>query len=113
MGPLLCLSCALEGAQLRRAVTVHGGVSLCPRHLRRTSGEATGSNRSGRPGAGLRCGPCRQSGREHVARFVLDAEPLCIRHAADAVHPDDDMRAHDLAHGLYLRLHAGGEPDRY
>lgn len=35
------------------------------------------------------------------------------RRAADAVHPDDDMRAHDLAHALYLRLHAEGTPDAY
>ncbi len=61
----------------------------------------------------LACAPCRRSGREHVAWFVLDAAPLCIRHAAEAVHADDDMRAHDMAHSLYLQLQAQGEPDRY
>jgi hypothetical protein len=105
---LLCLPCALEGAPLQRAVTVLGGTSMCARHPRPTPGVA-----ARRPGGVRACDVCRRSGREHLARFMLDAAPLCIRHAADAVHPDDDMRAHDLAHGLYLQLQAQGEPDRY
>ncbi len=60
-----------------------------------------------------RCALCRESGREHLAWFVLYSTPLCIRHTAEAVHPDDDMRAHDMAHRLYLHPHSQGEPERY
>jgi hypothetical protein len=44
---------------------------------------------------------------------VLESTPLCIRHTTEAVHPDDDMRAHDMAHRLYLHLQSQGEADRY
>ena len=37
----------------------------------------------------------------------------CIRHTAETVHPDDDMRAHAMAHSFYLQLQAHGESDRY
>lgn len=105
---MLCLPCALEGGPLQRAVIVQGGTSMCARHRRPTPGEA-----AKRPGHRRACDVCRRSGREHVAWFMLDAAPLCIRHAAEAVHPDDDMRAHDMAHSLYLQLQAQGVPNRY
>jgi len=108
MRPMLCLPCALEGFRLEQAVAVQDGTSMCARHGR--PGPRRGSRRRG--GREL-CGLCAQSAREHVAWFVLDSTPLCIRHTAETVHPDDDMRAHAMAHGFYLQLQAHGESDRY
>lgn len=50
---------------------------------------------------------------EHRAYFVVDQQTLCIRHAADAVFPEDDMGAHDMAHAAYLRLREDGVTDAY
>ncbi|WP_186526151.1 hypothetical protein [Leekyejoonella antrihumi] len=49
----------------------------------------------------------------HRAYFVVDQQPLCIRHAADAVFPADDTRAHDMVHAAYLRLQGDGVSDAY
>jgi hypothetical protein len=49
----------------------------------------------------------------HRAWLVIDGVHLCVRHGADAWFPDDDMGAHDMAHGLYLQLHAEGVRDTY
>jgi hypothetical protein len=49
----------------------------------------------------------------HQAYFIVGDSPLCIRHAADAVFSDDDMRAHDMAHAAYLHLNAHGVNDAY
>jgi hypothetical protein len=89
-------------------VTVQDGTSMCVRHRRQARGGAS------KPRGGQEaCELCRQSGCGQIAWCVLDALPLCIRHTVEAVHPDDDMRVHDMAHSLYLHLQAQGEPDRY
>lgn len=54
------------------------------------------------------CGATR-----HRAYFVVEQEPLCIRHAADVVFPDDDMGAHDMAHAAYIKLNLMGVTDAY
>ncbi len=45
--------------------------------------------------------------------FIVDQVPLCIRHAADAVFPEDDMGAHHMAHAAYLRLQVDGVRGAY
>lgn len=49
----------------------------------------------------------------HRAYFIVDGHSLCIRHAADAVFPFDDMGAHHMAHTAYLRLRDRGVTDAY
>jgi hypothetical protein len=66
------------------------------------------------PAQGMdRCVACADEGNVHAAWLVNAAMPLCVRHAADTVFPHDDMRAHDMAHGLYLHPHAQGVRDAY
>ena len=49
----------------------------------------------------------------HPAYFLVSNEFLCIRHAADAAFPDDDMGAHDMAHAAYLALNLRSIRDVY
>lgn len=98
----------LEGARASEAVAVQDGMSVCGRHVRPS---AVGSRIT--PRGGEACAQCRRAGRDHVARFVCGGAPLCIRHAADEVFPQDDMAAHHMAHGLYLQLQARGVHDSY
>lgn len=57
---------------------------------------------------------CRWCDRwPHRAYFIVDQLPLCIRHAADAMFPDDDMEAHAMAHAAYLALGAAGVRGAY
>lgn len=58
-----------------------------------------------------RCIECGDGSRS--AYFVVEGKPLCIRHAADTVFPEDDMSAHDMAHAAYLALNASGDIDAY
>lgn len=79
------------------ASSVFDGRSACADH--------TGSVPVQRDGAALEaaeldCRWCRQA--PHRAYFVVGRHALCIRHAADAVFPNDDMRAHDMAHAAYV-----------
>lgn len=113
MTVLLCLQCGmvddhLQGAQANEAVAVRDGVSVCGRHIRPS---AVGSSLTSHEGDV--CAQCRRTGRHHIARFVHSGSPLCIRHAADEVFPQDDMAAHQMAHDLYLQLHARGVRDSY
>jgi hypothetical protein len=57
------------------------------------------------------CSVCGST--QHPAYFVVGDEALCIRHAADAVFPDDDMSAHDMAHAAYIRLKSSGVANPY
>lgn len=60
---------------------------------------------------------CVQCPRERRAWFVVDAEPLCIRHAAFAATAEDgvedDMAAHSFAHAVYRGLGALGVSSAY
>jgi len=110
VGRILCLYCALGEARRQdlRADGVYDGTSLCAGHA-----EAVPATPSLGPYDGAACAQCAEAGRRHAAWFALDDVPLCVRHAADEVYPRDDMAAHQVAHDLYLRLHAEGEQDRY
>ena len=59
----------------------------------------------------IQCKQCVQV--PHRAYFIVDHLPLCIRHSADAVFPDDDMGGHDMAHAAYLGLQRDGVHDTY
>jgi hypothetical protein len=101
-----CADHAARQNQLVGATSVVGGRSVCTEHTRSTSA----------PPVPLKahvpdCAWCKRW--THRAYFVVDQLPLCIRHAADAMFPDDDMGAHDMAHAAYLQLGAAGVPDAY
>lgn len=113
MTDLLCVYCGmvddhLEGAQTNEAVAIEDGTSVCSGH-----GGPSAVTLSATPGGVDVCAQCGRVGRRQDARFVLDGAPLCIRHTADEVFPQDDMAAHQMAHDLYLELHARGVRDRY
>ena len=56
----------------------------------------------------VECGEAR-----HAAYFVVEGRPMCIRHAAFAVFPRDDMGAHNMAHAAYIALNAMSDKDAY
>ncbi len=69
---------------------------------------------AGSDGIGRRVNQCKQCLRvPHLAYFIVNQLPLCIRHAADAVLPEDDMGAHHMAHAAYLRLQVDGVRGTY
>lgn len=98
-----------ENEQLVPAVGLSAGLSACGRHLN--------SPKDGPSSAALQlstapsCTDCDVT--QHRAYFVVDQRPLCIRHAADAVFPEDDGRAHNMAHAAYIRLNELGVADAY
>ena len=59
------------------------------------------------------CSWCDMSASAHRAYFIVDDQPGCIRHAADATFEDDDMRTHDMAHAAYVALRAAGVTATY
>jgi hypothetical protein len=111
---LLCLQCAVEDAWgsprqgSRPAVGCSGGNSVCAEHA--GAPEAVVDLPAG-PLAP--CPECHRSGHTHPPWLCVVGELLCIRHAAEAFFGEDDMGAHDMAHGLYLDLHAKGVRDAY
>ena len=105
-----CIECAAAHGSRRvppvvaEARFLDAGFSLCAHHI--GSVEQT----IALPGPTS----CRVCGAgSHAAWFVIEGVPLCIRHGADAWFPDDDMGAHDLAHGLYQQLNTAGIRDAY
>lgn len=97
-----------EVGELVPAVGEAGGLSTCGAHEVSRGAQVTLSARRTRA---ARCADCQVT--PHRAYFVVADRPLCIRHAADAVFADDDMRAHDLAHAAYLALGRMGVADAY
>ena len=104
---LLCLGCAEVRAvtptwkdddpPVRDATGIEGGTSYCDVHQPAGSAPLP---------AAQECTVCRAAQNPHHAWFGLVGEPLCVRHAAEALFPDDDMGAHFLAHGVYTALRA-------
>jgi hypothetical protein len=94
--------------QLVAAVGVTGGFSTCGKH---EGSPAGGSSPLVLVDVAPCCGEC--SATSHRAYFSVSGRFLCIRHAADAVFPDDDMGAHDMAHAAYIRLNEMGVVDAY
>jgi hypothetical protein len=106
VGAMADLYC-VQHAELERLVAATGvvaGKSTCAAH-----GHSTAEPLQGYRAAN--CVDCRRT--RHRAYFVVDHEPLCIRHAADALFPEDDMGAHDMAHAAYIRLNAMAVGDAY
>lgn len=100
---LLCVHHAKQ-ERLVAASGVAAGMSTCGAH------ESSGMEPlDGFLGASCLC--CRTT--RHRAFFIFEGEPLCIRHAADAAFPDDDMGAHDMAHAAYITLNELGMTDTY
>jgi hypothetical protein len=100
---LYCVKHA-EREQLVAATGVDAGRSSCGVH---------GGSSAATTAASLakNCVDCRST--QHRAYFVVDQQPLCVRHAADAVFADDDMGAHDMAHAAYIQLKEIGVQDAY
>jgi hypothetical protein len=87
---------------LVEAVGLDGGSSVCEEHV---------LSAPIRLATGATCRDCVKT--PHQAYFVVAGDPLCVRHAADAVFPDDDMGAHDMAHAAYIQLRRAGVEDVY
>ena len=103
-----CADHAARHNQLVGATALADGRTLCAEHARSSDTDPTPL----RPKARIPdCQQCLQ--RTHRAYFMVDRQPLCIRHAADAMFPDDDMGAHDMQHAAYLTLGAAGVRDAY
>ena len=103
-----CADHAARHNQLVGAAALSDGRSVCAQHAHSPHTDLAPL----RPKA--RIPDCRWCLRTpHRAYFIVDQLPLCIRHAADAMFPDDDMGAHDMAHAAYLALGAAGVPDAY
>ena len=96
--------------QLVLAVKVVSGVSVCGGHGAAPIDEPVPPLAAAGSGDDS-CAVCGAMPRR--AYFVVGHRPLCIRHAADACFPDDDMSAHDMAHAAYLALNATGVTDAY
>lgn len=96
------------GEQLVLASSIRDGQTVCAHHV----GSLSPRMSLGTPDwDASQCRWCRRV--PHRAYFIVNQEPLCIRHAADAVFADDDMGAHDMAHAAYLHLNADGVDDAY
>lgn len=94
--------------QLVLASSICDGRSACPDHARSANLQRVPT------ASGRRVNQCKQCLRvPHLAYFIVDQLPLCIRHAADAVFPEDDMGAHHMAHAAYLRLQVDGVRGTY
>ena len=94
--------------QLVVATSICDGRTACADHTRSVNSHLIPTAPDGND---IRCAWCRRA--PHRAYFIVDRQPLCIRHAADAVFPEDDMGAHDMAHAAYLRLQGDGVGDAY
>lgn len=105
---LYCVEHAMNEV-LVNASTVSEGHTVCADHVRAESSPLVVA--AALDDGGPQCQWCPSM--EHRAYFIVASEPLCIRHAADSAFPDDDMRAHDMAHAAYLRLRADGVDDAY
>lgn len=102
-----CVEHAMD-ERLVVATSASDGRSTCGIHSTAASGEPTpiGQHRSTD-----QCSWC--TAVTHRAYFIVGEESLCIRHAADAVFPLDDMGAHHMAHSAYLQLRDRGVSDAY
>ncbi|MET3806049.1 hypothetical protein ABIB25_003058 [Nakamurella sp. UYEF19] len=90
------------------ATSVCNGLTACADHIR------TANSQQVPTAPGRRANQCRHCLQvPHRAHFIVDQLPLCIRHAADAVFPQDDMGAHYMAHAAYLRLQIDGVRGAY
>jgi hypothetical protein len=89
------------------AVGVAAGLSTCRAHAEGVL--APLDVREGRTPPN--CSDCAPT--THRSYFVVEDRPRCIRHAADAVFADNDMRAHDMAHAVYIELNRRGVQDAY
>ena len=102
-----CLEHAMSD-QLVLASSVCEGQTSCANHARSENLQQVPS------ASGRRANQCKECLRvPHRAYFIVDEMPLCIRHAADAAFPEDDMGAHSMAHAAYLRLQADGVRGAY
>lgn len=110
VGSIYCIECAaLQGTlgayatgQVRTATGALAGNSVCPKH---------GGVHCDAVDLPALCAQCAPTARK--AWLALEGIPLCVRHAAFAWFPEDDMGAHDMAHALYLQMHADGIRDAY
>ncbi len=64
------------------------------------------------PGLGL-CARCLSSGNVHRAWALVDGYGLCIRHAIESAHPEDQMRESDAIQSIYSTLLAAGVHNVY
>ncbi len=85
--------------QLVLASAIGDGRSTCADHARSANLQRVPT------AAGRRINRCKRCLRvPHLAYFIVDQLPLCIRHAPDTVSPEDDMGAHHMARAAHLRL---------
>lgn len=107
MTPLYCVDHARR-EKLVVATRVGNGQSLCADHAAAGNSQPIPASPADEVRQCARCYPTT-----HRAYFLIDLLALCIRHAADAVFEDDDMRAHDMAHAAYIGLRSAGVNDAY
>ena len=94
--------------QLVVASSVSDGRTACADHAKSVNLQLVPT------ASGRRVNMCKWCLRvPHRANCIVDQLPLCIRHAADALFPEDDMGAHDMTHAAYLRLQVDGVSDAY
>ncbi len=104
---MYCVAHAASG-ELVPAVGLLSGLTMCRAHGASVVDWTTIGDGLARDKDCVECGEAR-----HSAYFVVGGRPLCIRHAAFAVFPRDDMDAHDMAHAAYIALNAKGDKSAY